>query len=282
MNDTPTDEAGAFLRTVLRALDGDLAARLPRLADPADARAVHDVRVTLRRVRVALRLSRPLFGRFLADEVRAGFAGFQRATGTLRDDEVLLDTVRGLGLPDAALTRWCAQRLRRQRALRRAAVRLSQGPALARARGLLWFLTELPTRPRRAQGLHHFAAAAVKRQARRVRDLGEVALTDPTGLHALRIAYKRLRYALVLLAPGLPEDAHARAREASRHQDALGAAHDLTVALAAVGRARGLPAALRARVRGALAAREAEALGALAALRGGSAGEGTDCAAGQS
>jgi CHAD domain-containing protein len=71
---------------------------------------------------------------------------------------------------------------------------------------------------------------------------------DVEALHELRIAYKKLRYAVEIFAPALPADLAAMAEPAARFQKRLGEIHDIDVAKMAVRRARGLDAESRVRV----------------------------------
>ncbi len=82
--------------------------------------------------------------------------------------------------------------------------------------------------------------------------------TDAVGLHDLRIAYKELRYASELLAPALAVDLAAMAEPAAKFQKRLGEIHDADMALATVGRARGLGLAVQAEMRASLDALRAK------------------------
>ena len=81
--------AAPFILRKARAFDRDLAQAIRRVATKADEEALHDMRVAMRRLRTLLRLSRPLYGRFRTDTVRAAFSEVQSRTGELRDEEVL-------------------------------------------------------------------------------------------------------------------------------------------------------------------------------------------------
>src|SRR5947207_3444206 len=87
--------AAPFLAKKLRALDAELGKAIPRVyrAADGDPEAIHDLRVAIRRLRTLLKLSRKIFGRRHTDAVRRALAEVQRATGDLRDEEVLSETL---------------------------------------------------------------------------------------------------------------------------------------------------------------------------------------------
>jgi CHAD domain-containing protein len=88
--------AGPYVVKKLRELDLALAAAIPRVVASSDDEAIHDLRVAIRRLRTMLKMARPLFGRWHSDVVRKGFADVMKATGDLRDEEVLEETLDGL------------------------------------------------------------------------------------------------------------------------------------------------------------------------------------------
>jgi CHAD domain-containing protein len=71
-------------------------------------------------------------------------------------------------------------------------------------------------------------------------------------MHALRIAFKRLRYTAELLGPALGEGGPVVAKSAARMQKRLGDLHDIDEALLRVARARGIPEPVAVALRRAL------------------------------
>ena len=237
-----------FLAIKLAELEKDLAPTIPRVLSLADDEAIHDMRVGIRRVRTILKLARPVYGRFHGDAVRQSFAEIQRATGTLRDEEVLEELFGKLEVSDAIFIRWRTARKARERALRRVVLaRLREGD-LERASKLLIALVTLPVKPSRDADLAKFARRCVERARRQVEAQRDVPVDDSVGLHELRIAYKHLRYAAEILADALPADLAAMAKPASLFQKRLGEIHDADVAILSATRARGLPPVTRGRV----------------------------------
>ncbi len=247
----------AFLTKKARGFDDALAAAQPRVLGNSDPEAVHDLRVALRRLRTLLKLARPIFGGFHTDAVRTAFAELQAATGDLRDEEVLSETLDALGIKDARVTEWRKRRRARDRRLRANVVGRIRHGELDRARTLLNALLALPVRPSRDVPLARFARRMVRRAQGGVEERRDTPESDVVGLHDLRIAYKKLRYAVEIFAEALPADLAAMAEPAARFQKRLGDIHDLDVAKVAMARARGLDPRARQRIALALdAARE--------------------------
>jgi len=223
----------------LRELDAALAAASVRVVDAADDEAIHDLRVAIRRLRTMLKMARPLFGRWHADVVRKSFAEVMRATGELRDEEVLEETLDGL-TDDPAFTAWLAARATRERKLRRAVVVRIERGELDRARLMLKALLVFPFDPDRNMELSKFARRTVERARRTVEKGRDVPAEDKTGLHELRIHYKELRYSIELLSEALPLDSRAMLEPAVVFQKRLGEIHDVDVAADVLEKARSL------------------------------------------
>jgi len=255
--DAPDARAAAFLARKARAFDDALDAAQPRVLENRDTEAVHDLRVALRRLRTLLRLARPVFGRFHTDAVRGAFAALQTSTGNLRDEEALVETLDALSFDHAPLHEWRRRRLARERRLRQSLVSRLRRGELDQARALLHALLVLPVRPDRDPSLRIFARRVVRKARRGVESRRDAPTDDAVLLHDLRIAYKKLRYAVEIFSEALPTDLAAMAEPAARFQKRLGDLHDLDVAIAALGRARGLASESRAHVIAAL--REARA-----------------------
>lgn len=241
--------AHVFLARQMKDLAAKLTATIPRVRRRADDEAIHDMRVALRRLRVVLKLSRRLFGRFHVDAIRASFTRVHRASGVLRDEEVLRETLTGLELHEDALDRWIARRARNEERLRAIIEhRLRMGHLRQPLRALDALLT-LPVPPRRRRALAPFARKAVEKALAEVDDKRALARPDDVlAMHALRIAYKRLRYTTEIFAPALPPNLASLAEPSARFQKRLGEIHDLDVARAVITRARALPAPVRTHV----------------------------------
>ncbi len=243
--------ASSFVSRKLRECDEAIRAATPRVLDDADDEAIHDLRVAIRRLRTLLKMSRKLYGRWHADVVRRAFADVMRATGVLRDEEVLEETLASTS-ENAAFVAWLKARRARERKLRRAVVtRLERGD-LDRARLLLKALLVFPVHPKSDIDLARFARRTVERAQRNVEGGRDVAIDDVLGLHELRIAYKELRYSIELLEEALPIDQRVLLEPATVFQKRLGELHDVDVAIEVVRKAKGLPDDARSEVLAAL------------------------------
>jgi CHAD domain-containing protein len=231
-----------------------------------DPEAIHDFRVALRRLRTALRPAKRLWGKRHVKEIGAELRRFAQATGALRDEEVLRETLSELALPARARTEldgWIARRARQERERRRSVVRLlraQDAPGSAPSLSLALAHLERRLGVRRLEELSagELAHAALGGALEGVRALRDADPRDPAAMHALRITFKRLRYTAELFAPLLGEGAAATAKFAARMQKRLGELHDLDEALARVARARGLSPAARSAVHRALVQVRAE------------------------
>ena len=244
--------AGPYVLKKLRELDASLAAAIPRVVKSSDDEAIHDLRVAIRRLRTMLKMARPLFGRWHADVVRRAFADVMKATGDLRDEEVLEETLDGLS-EDPAFKAWVHSRSARERKLRRAVIARIERGELDRARLMLKALLVFPFDPARSMDLSKFARRTVERARRTVEKGRDVSADDMLGLHELRISYKELRYSIELLADALPLDARAMLEPAVVFQKRLGEIHDVDVAADVLRSARTLPDAARGEASAALA-----------------------------
>lgn len=242
---TSGPKAGPYVVAKLRDLDVAVSTATPRvLSQASDDEAIHDLRVAIRRMRTLLKMARQLFGRWHTDVVREAFAVVMRATGDLRDEEVLEETLEDAAdSPEFAV--WMRQRKARERKLRNAVTTRIERGELDRARVLLKALLVFPIEPARDVELARFARKTVERARRKVERKRDVEVSDAVGLHDLRIAYKELRYSIELLAEALPIDARAQLEPATVFQKRLGELHDVDVARDVIAQARSLPEATR-------------------------------------
>jgi CHAD domain-containing protein len=237
---TATGLTGQFLVAKLCAFDTRLAETVPRVLASGDGEAVHDFRVALRRTRTLLEVGRAVFGRFHTDEVRAALRDVHRASGALRDEEVLLELLVSLTeegsdlIARADVGEWIAGRRRRERRLRSALRRKLREGELDRGRRLLDALVAFRVKPSRDKSVTKFARRAVEDARREVERRRGAPLDDAEALHRLRIAYKRLRYTVETFSSVLPSDLAALAQPASRFQSRLGRLHDTDLAIACV------------------------------------------------
>ena len=296
----PTATAAEFLAPALLALSEAVGVASRRVvaaggtrraaagAEP-DVEAVHDFRVALRRLRTLLRPARRVYGKKRLQKVSDDLRLYANATGALRDEEVLRETLSALPLHGevrATVDAWIQRRSRKERACRAEVIRLLSGgsahgrggdatvvsfrlgaarsrevvptspsselePCLARLEARL-------ARPKhRRRGAEDLARAALEEALAGVRALAAGDPADGPAMHTLRIRWKRLRYSAETFSPLLGERAARTAKSAARMQRRLGQLHDVDEATLRMTRAWGLSPADRAAVLAALATERA-------------------------
>jgi CHAD domain-containing protein len=268
---TSDDLVGEAGRKVLALQLARVLAREPGTREGRDPEELHQMRVATRRMRAAWRVFGDAFEGRATRSIRADLRDLAAALGTVRDLDVLLEGLRGPEPSDGA--REGAARgepglqpfvtaLRRDRdKARRRLVRLLDSPGHGR-----WVrrCVELLTTPgasvvnQKATNPHHIRDTAASRiwlayERLRAYD-DDLRSTDIGTLHEIRIAGKRLRYAIEFVQEAIGPDVAPLLRSVTDLQDHLGALHDADVAAA---RARSFLAEQAAR----LLVAEAEAIG---------------------
>jgi CHAD domain-containing protein len=234
----PADETARLV--VLRLLD-DVVATRARLGRPGDTEALHDFRVSLRRLRSCIRAWRPQLGPAVSRRIRRRLREIARATARSRDLEVHLAWVRGRadGLRDYQRdgAAWLVARLeaRKVRADRRLERELARDFARTEAKlrsalpgARVTVVPAFPVLPGATGGavlgrLVGELGAGLAGQLALVRTIA-----DQVEAHRARIAGKRLRYLLEPVAPQV-EGAPALISRLKDLQDVLGGLHDAHV-----------------------------------------------------
>ena len=170
--------------------------------------------------------------------MRRALRDLQRASGALRDEEVLLKLLASLRVDHGEEQAWIESRKRRENRLRGALRRMVRAGEIDRGRTLLAAMLVFPIKPSRDKRLAKCARRAVDEALRQVEEHRAAPIDDSGALHQLRIAYKRLRYTVETFADALPADLVALGQAAARFQGRLGDLHDADVAIACAKRAR--------------------------------------------
>ena len=224
------DAAPAFLAARL----ADVQQHCAALGERLTPERVHNVRVSLRRLRGAVRL----FGKGKAARRADGeLRGFQAALGALRDLQVQLAGLsrleRKLPPEEAAVVVHVRASLEKARpssaeAAREALAHWEKRGArsIARLEGL---------RPKGRLGGHRLRKRLV-RQLETLEECAGAALADPGPgpMHQLRIVVKRFRYALEFLEPAMPVETAEIRTELFPLQTTLGDLHDLDIQIGLV------------------------------------------------
>lgn len=199
-----------------------------------DPEFVHQARVALRRLRTGLRLFAPWLPRRFAAHWSAHWQAMAQSLGEARNWDVLATEHLAEILshaPQVDAAGWTAWVQDQREAANRRACKALREPAHAQA--LLAFmhgvLTLPPPRGEARVRLRDWAPEALVDPHRRLLRQTRLALhAGPDGRHELRIAVKRLRYALGFLADVAPDPLLRRGLpRLSRAQDQLGHLNDL-------------------------------------------------------
>jgi len=226
----------AVAAVLLRLLDS-LEANADGTVRDIDTEFLHDLRVSVRRTRTALKLAGAVLPAGLAGEFRGEFKWLGDATTPTRDLDVYLLSYGGMAASLSAATPAELAPFHDYLARRRAVEqgRLVRALRSARFAGLVskWrvSITDLAP-PRRGPTAAGLAAGVLGKAHRRVLTLGG-AITDDSpaeSLHDLRKRCKELRYALEFFASLSDPASHREAvRDLKGLQDCLGTFQDCQV-----------------------------------------------------
>ncbi len=230
--------AGEVLLARLTEQVAELHRRDAEVRDGVDD-AVHQLRVTCRRLRGALATFRPLVDRQITEPVRAELRWLARALGEGRDAEVAHDRLRALvdALPPSEVVGPVRRRLDRTYAERG---RAAEGHAArvqdsVRYRRLLDRLDRLVADPPLGERAGSPADVVLPplvrsdgdRLRKRVADAREAGTLDDAAWHRARKAAKRLRYAVEVLDPDAVEAVQGLTRTLGERQDTVVTRRDL-------------------------------------------------------
>lgn len=219
--------------------------------DWSDVEGTHDMRVASRRLRSALRDFTPYLRQSKLRRSRDDLKKIADALGAVRDDDVAIIALEELKkeAPEevaAGLERLASERASQREEARAALARAISEGALARVRGKFMFALEHGAKsPRRKRNGDADAEASFRQAGKEIITAGFAELrktsaslyrpfkTEP--LHRMRIAAKRLRYAVELFAPCWGGRLTQFADEIAEMQSHLGELHDCDVWIAALG-----------------------------------------------
>ena len=227
-------ESAAFLAETGRARIALFRKRLDRAsADPASEEAIHDLRVSIRRVLAWIAVRSALLGpdRELP-AARSSLKGLMSPLGKLRDAHVKRDLIRTI-LPKGDEPSFLYALLVANDVLRWEE-KVGRLLGRKRARGIR---VPLP-RTRSGRGSRPEASAQASRHLAKLgravdrHTKGALDPSNPDALHRMRLAFKKYRYAWELLEPLLPRAARNRAKRLRDFQTLLGTIHDCDVILA--------------------------------------------------
>ena len=229
---------GVAARQTLERLLGQMLKNLPGTKLGEDLEALHDMRVASRRIRAAFRVFRPCFPRILRKDPEMRVKQVTQALGQVRDQDVLLDYLGRAAVDTAMDIDWLIDRESRIREggrLRMIAALddLEQGDLPAQMESLL-----KSARMTQAHGEECRHNQFWRQAAPLVADgLGIMDTLAPSmdhedddgGLHAMRIAAKRLRYTMEAFIPCFGNALAEKIDVVKLLQEQLGELHDSDV-----------------------------------------------------
>jgi CHAD domain-containing protein len=235
--DAPAHHVRVALDTRLRAL----LAHDRGVRTGSDVEDVHQMRVSVRRMRAALKAARPLLDAEWADGLRAELGWLGRSLGPVRDLDVLLPRLRGLvsDLPpeeQAAAERLVSALDEDYRVARADMMTALNAPRYTTLLEHLADAVRLPLPTRSATHARPEMVELVRAEYRSLRRAVRKAGQDPPDevLHALRIKGKRLRYTGELAEPALGRPVRRVLRATAGLQEVLGDHQDACVAQARI------------------------------------------------
>ncbi len=226
------------IRLVVETRLDEMLALKPAAMDWSDAAGVHDMRVASRRLRSALKDFNPFFKGRKVDRAVKSLKGIADALGAVRDDDVAIAELEKLASKAPSKVAGGIRQFVAMRNENRDAARVALAEAIANDR-LALLRSEFDEalaaalKPRVTAG-PTFRESGKKIISERLEECGKLAGSlyrpfDVKAIHELRIASKRLRYALDLFAACSVEDLSAYEKEVASMQGSLGDLHDCDV-----------------------------------------------------
>jgi CHAD domain-containing protein len=229
----PSMDHRAALLVLLRQRLETLIDAMPAVQS-GDTKSVHQARVATRRLRAALPVLRKSLDADAIDRARQRVRRMTRALGPVRELDVSLDTLgefAGRGIASGRATTRVREALISERLSRRremvAAITPGKVERLRRELAHVGSGPEVGGRP----GAIRDAVRRVERRAKQLADAIDAAgsLYSAERLHAVRIAAKKLRYAMEIERELKRSRLTAKIRQLKSMQDQLGRLHDLQV-----------------------------------------------------
>lgn len=266
----PSSSAEHALRWSLGEAFRRLVSHEPGVRTGEDPEELHQARVATRRFRVILRQFRDVSERAWSDPLRADVKVLSERLGAVRDADVLLGRLRpvveSLGPQDRPHGRVLLEGLARTRKnahdrLMRMLLSPDHQPLLDRMHEAVRSPQLMETCEGKAKDvLVPLASRAWRRVRTSIEDLGPQ--PSDRDLHRVRIAAKRARYAVNVIAPVVGKPALRFTKAAARLQDALGDHQDAVVSQEWLRKRAAEAEPLEAFVAGELVAREEAAAAA--------------------
>jgi CHAD domain-containing protein len=206
------------------------------IGEPDETEAIHQLRVWTRRAGAALTLFQPALPKAPRKRMQKKLRQLRRAGGAVRDCDVYLERLEkeSSGVPRRLIKSLRRQRREARQDLKAIRRRLLKGDRLQTQIARLLERVVWPKRhsSRDAPPFVSFCKQQLAPIGAEFFDLADADLSDDARLHALRIAGKRLRYALELAPSAIEPDVHRQLYESlDEVQDRLGEVVDQLAAI---------------------------------------------------
>ncbi len=213
--------------------------QLVKVRRRAGETAIHDLRVALRRLIAAINLAEEVVPRTRIPKVRRSLRRALKQFNAIRDVHIALLAIKRIQRPSPPVRSYSLSLRRKERTLLRECAAFLRSMNVqdidrelaAVQQSLLVMSTD--------RVLDAAAAAIMKGTLARdfshaVRLQKAVTASDPSSVHRLRVAFKKVRYASEVLAPLLPWITRSRRKWMQAYQTSMGDVQDSEVKIASV------------------------------------------------
>lgn len=236
---TKNADVPEFVRATIDKRLRGLLAHDPGTREGSDPEELHQMRVSVRRMRSVLAENRAKLDAEWVDRLRSELGSLGRALGPVRDLDVLIERftehIAELPEQDQRPARALVTRLRRRRGnARRKMLSTLEAPSYADLLAQLVSAVNdgVPAAAKKKTGKPAKPADVLGKPLRKARKAVEELDDEPEDeqLHALRIKVKKLRYGTEMIAPRVGKPGKRAVRAAAELQDILGEHQDACVA----------------------------------------------------
>ncbi|MCX7944276.1 MAG: CHAD domain-containing protein [Deltaproteobacteria bacterium] len=224
-----------FIKKSLIRLANDVRRNIKRVIEGRDPEAVHDLRVSVRKLRTILRLLRKFFSKYYTNIIADELKEFFDKTSTSRDIEVSLALIGDMGIAkqDNRILEWYEKKKKAEYELKVELINyLRSNPY-----NVIWKkINAILLFPLKVEGDRKARELVIRRirriESRIMKLISEINSDieySPEMLHSLRILCKRLRYSIEFFKSLLPQGYEEEMKLMKRMQTSLGNLNDVFV-----------------------------------------------------
>ncbi|MCX7957724.1 MAG: CHAD domain-containing protein [Deltaproteobacteria bacterium] len=227
--------ANEYVRRHLVRLINSVKKNSKKVLSGDDPEAIHDLRVSVRKIRTILRVLRKLYEPFYVDIIRSDLKVFFEKTNVTRDIEVSLSIVSEIvkGGRNKNISLWLRRMKQTEDRLKSDLNDYLKTEPLKKVLKLLQSLLAFPLKIKENEDFEIFIIRRINRIRNRILSLIDMINnnpeTDPATLHRLRILCKRLRYSIEFFRPLLPASFVLKMKLMKKLQTVLGNLNDLFI-----------------------------------------------------